>query len=283
MAPFIIPALRPEPVLRNPATIPAGQGRTMLVVVAHADDAAFFLGGTIALWADAGWHIHCLRVTDDRWDSVGLDEAETIIRNATEFRDAAAVLGIAACEDLGWQTDVLGDVSRVALRERIIHAIRRLKPYGLVTFDPNSLFAEDNLDHKILAEAVDEAAWTAMFDKHHPEHFAEGLAPHGVVERWYFGRTIASVTHVIDTTSVRERQLQAILCHATPLANIARQFALQAGTAGVASDLIARADAGDVRPLVETLFLAAAAARGAPFGLDAADWLRCHRAAVDLP
>ena len=283
MSPFIIPALRPEPVVLGPATMPPGQGRTLLLVVAHADDAAFFLGGTVALWADAGWQIHCLRVTDDRWDSVGLSESETIARNAAEFRAAATVLGIASCEDLGWQTDVLGDASRVALRERIIHAIRRLRPYGLVTFDPDSLFSEDNLDHKVLAEAVDEASWTAMFDKHHPEHFAEGLAPHGVVERWYFGRTIASVTHVIDTTSVQSRQLQAILCHATPLANIARQFALQARTAGVASDLIARANAGDVQPLVETLFSAAAAARGAPFGLQAADWLRCHRAAIDLP
>lgn len=141
-----------------------------------------FVGGVIAIWAGAGWHIHCLRVTDDRWDSVALDEAETIGRNAGKFRHAAAVLGIAAVEDLGWQTDVLGDVSRVALRERIIHAIRRLKPYGTVTFDLDSLFHEDNLDHRVLAQAVDEACWTAQFDKHHPEHFAEGLALHAVYE-----------------------------------------------------------------------------------------------------
>ncbi len=141
-----------------------------------------FVGGVIAIWAGAGWHIHCLRVTDDRWDSVALDEAETIGRNAGKFRHAVEVLGIAAVEDLGWQTDVLGDVSRVALRERIIHAIRRLKPYGTVTFDLDSLFHEDNLDHRVLAQAVDEACWTAQFDKHHPEHFAEGLALHAVYE-----------------------------------------------------------------------------------------------------
>ena len=55
------------------------------------------------------------------------------------MRAAADILGITAVEDLGWQTDVLGDASRVGLRERIIHAIRRLKPYALMSFDPNAL------------------------------------------------------------------------------------------------------------------------------------------------
>jgi len=91
------------------------------LIVAHADDPAIFAGGVLALFVRAGWQVHALRVTDDRWDSVGMDEAETITRNAAEFRAAAAVLGLAGVKDLGWQTDVLGDVSRVGLRERLIH------------------------------------------------------------------------------------------------------------------------------------------------------------------
>ena len=74
--------------------IQPGDGRVILLVVAHADDPALFIGGTIAAWADAGWRVVVVRVTDDRWDSVGLTEAETIERNSVEFRDAAAVLGI---------------------------------------------------------------------------------------------------------------------------------------------------------------------------------------------
>jgi N-acetylglucosamine malate deacetylase 1 len=183
MTRFTIPELQTKPVIVTQESLEQGLRRTLLLVVAHADDSAIFVGGIVAMWARAGWHIHCLRVTDDRWDSVGLDEAETIRRNAAEFRQAAKILGIAQVEDLGWQTDVLGDVSRVTLRERIIHAIRRLKPYGIVTFDPDSLFHEDNLDHRVLAQAVDEACWTSQFDKHHPEHLAEGLELHGVYER----------------------------------------------------------------------------------------------------
>ena len=229
------------------------------------------------MWARAGWHIHCLRVTDDRWDSVGLDEAETIRRNAAEFRQAAKILGIAQVEDLGWQTDVLGDVSRVALRERIIHSIRRLKPYGIVTFDPDSLFHEDNLDHRVLAQVVDEACWTSQFDKHHPEHFAEGHMPHSVYERWYFGRTIASVTHVFDTSGVLGVQKQAIMCHQTVLENIAGQMAMQAKTAGVSSDVILRATQGDFGALIDNMLGSNAKVKGNPFNLASAEHMRLSR------
>jgi LmbE family N-acetylglucosaminyl deacetylase len=230
------------------------------------------------MWAMAGWHIHCLRVTDDRWDSVGVDEAETVKRNAVEFRQAASVLGIAQVEDLGWQTDVLGDASRVALREMVIHAIRRLKPYGVVTFDPDSLFNEDNLDHRVLAQAVDEACWTAQFDKHHPEHLVGGLELHGVYERWYFGRTVASVTHVFDTSIVLSVQKQAIMCHQTMLANIARQMAMQAKTAGISSGVIQRAINGDYAALVNFIADENAGVKGLPFSLAAAEYMRLNRA-----
>lgn len=282
MATFTVPQLATEPEVLGPDDMAPGDGRTLLLVVAHADDPALFVGGVVVLWAQAGWRIVCLRVTDDRWDSVDLDEDETIRRNAAEFRDAARMLGMAEVHDLGWQTDVLGDASRTALRERIIHAIRRFRPYGIVTFDPDSMFYEDNLDHRVLAQAVDEAYWTAQFDKHHPEHFVDGLAPHGAYERWYFGRTVLSVTHVFDTTSVLETQLEAILCHRTPLANMARQYALQSQTAGLASTLIERAEGGEHRPLFETLLRRSAAAKGAPFGLAAAETLRLHRPDLDF-
>lgn len=277
MAPFTIPELQWEPVIVTQGNIEAGQRRTLLLVVAHADDPAIFVGGVIAMWAKAGWHIHCLRITDDRWDSVSIDEAETITRNSAEFRQAAKILGIAEVEDLGWQTDILGDASRVALRERIIHAIRRLKPYGVVTFDADSLFHEDNLDHRVLAQAVDEGCWTSQFDKHHPEHFAEGLALHGVYERWYFGRTVASVTHVFDTSHVMAIQKQAIMCHQTMLANIARQLALQAKTAGVFSEVILRATEGEFTALVDFLADANAHVKGEPFSLAAAEYMRLSR------
>lgn len=260
-------------------TMPPGEGRRLLLVVAHADDPAIFAGGVLALFADAGWQIHALRVTDDRWDSVDLPEDETIRRNAAEYRQACAILGIGAVEDLGWATDTLGDASRVALRERLIRAIRRIRPHSLMTFDPDSRLHEDNLDHRVLAQAVDEAFWTAMFDKHHPEHAAAGLGPHGTCDRWFFGREPAAVTHVFDIAPVLERQMEAVRCHRTPIANMARQRMLQARTAGLPETEIAAIGTDPAGRLVARL-TAAARAQGARYGLEAGTCMRLHDAGL---
>src|SRR5512146_1668903 len=53
--------------------IERGDGRVVLVIIPHADDAAIRCGGTIVLWAQMGWRVIVLRVTDDSTDSVGLD------------------------------------------------------------------------------------------------------------------------------------------------------------------------------------------------------------------
>lgn len=127
--------------------IPEGNGRVVMLVVAHADDVALFLGGTVAVWTDRGWRVVVVRVTDDRWDSVGLDEHTTTEANTREFLAATRTLGVSDIVELGYATDVLGDVSEVALREHIIRLIRRHRPYALVSFDPYAMFGEDNQDH----------------------------------------------------------------------------------------------------------------------------------------
>ena len=66
--------------------------RTAMVISPHADDAAVFCGGTLALFAAEGWRVILARVTDDRFDSVGLPVEETIRRNAEELRQAAECL-----------------------------------------------------------------------------------------------------------------------------------------------------------------------------------------------
>ena len=187
--------------------IEPGLGRVVLLVVAHADDVALFLGGTVAAWADAGWRVVVVRATDDRWDSVGSDAASTIAANRDEFERAAAILGVAEIVELGYPTDTLGDVSTVELRERIIHAVRTHRPYALVSFDPYSMYGEDNLDHIVVARAVDESFWTSQFDLHHPEHLV--CAPHGCFERWYFGRRVIDVTDVVDISATLDRKIEA--------------------------------------------------------------------------
>jgi LmbE family N-acetylglucosaminyl deacetylase len=255
--------------------IEPGDGRVVLVVVAHADDVALFLGGTVASWADAGWRVVVVRVTDDRWDSVGSDEATTVVANREEFERACAVLGVAEIVELGHPTDRLGDTSTVALREQIIRQVRTHRPYALVSFDPYAMYGEDNLDHVVVARAVDESFWTSQFDLHHPEHLAEGLAPHGCFERWYFGRRVMDVTDVVDISDTLDRKVEAACCHRTMMLNFFHQLRLQADTGGWSLPAVEEALAdGRVDVLLPRLVRAGGERLGSTYGVGAAEEFR---------
>jgi N-acetylglucosamine malate deacetylase 1 len=256
-------------------TIEPGEGRVVLLVVAHADDASLFIGGTVAAWSDAGWRVVLVRVTDDRWDSVGSDEASTIATNHRELREAATILGIDDIVELGMPTDTLGDVSAVALRERIIHSIRTYRPHTLVSFDPYAMYGEDNLDHIAVARAVDEAFWTSQFDLHHPEHFTEGLEPHGCFERWYFGRHVMQVTDAVDITEQLGRKVRAGCCHRSMMLNFFNQLHLQARTGGWSIPMIDAALAvGSIDDVLPLLLRASSERTGAMYGIGAAEEFR---------
>jgi LmbE family N-acetylglucosaminyl deacetylase len=264
--------------MSNITTIEDGAGRCILVVVAHADDLALFLGGTVLRWSDAGWRVVVVRVTDDRWDSVGLSEEETLTRNYDELRAAADVLGVAEIVELGYATDQLGDQSEVVLREKIIRLVRLYRPYALVSFDPYAMYGEDNQDHLLVAACVDEAFWTSQFDLHHPEHFSEGLSPHGCFERWYFGRQIMQVTDAVDIAPVIDRKIEAVLCHSTMLANMLHQQTLQARTGGWRLPLVEEAlTSGNYRELFDSIIRDRALSVGAMNDLEMAEQFRVVR------
>jgi LmbE family N-acetylglucosaminyl deacetylase len=269
-------------VVATVRTIEPGGGRTVLVVVAHADDAALFIGGTVAVWADAGWRVVVVRVTDDRWDAVGSDEATVVVANRAEFERSCELLGVHEIVELGHPTDTLGDVSSVDLRERIIHAVRTYRPHSLVSFDPYAMYAEDNLDHITVARAVDESFWTSQFDLHHPEHFAEispytnePLSPHGCFERWYFGRRVVDVTDVVDISATLDRKVAAGCCHRTMMLNFFNQLRLQADTGGWrVPELDAALAAGEVGELLPRMLRAGSEAVGERYCIGAAEEFR---------
>lgn len=215
-------------------------GRPILVFTAHADDCALFIGGTIRLLADAGCAVTLVRFTDDCTDSDGLTPDETIRRNDRELQESCEILGIRHRHDLGYPSDTLGDVRRGELREHAIRLIRQVRPYAVLTFDPYARFGEDNQDHIRIAQEVDEAFWTSMFDKHHPEHLDAGLAPHGVVERWYFGRRVTEPTDVIDISAAIPAKAEAAVAHRTMMGNLMRQLTLMGRTAEIDADRLDR-------------------------------------------
>jgi LmbE family N-acetylglucosaminyl deacetylase len=258
--------------------IELGAGRTILLVVAHADDAARHLGGTILRWSVAGWRVVCARVTDDRWDGVGLTEADTIAANAREFKSAAQALGIAETVEFKYAADALCDVGESELRTRVMREIRRHKPYALVSMDPRAACGEDEPDQIKVAAAVDAAFWASQRTSRHPEPGTAGLAAHGCFERWYFGDRLTETTDVVDIGCVLERKIGAALRHRTRLRSYANQLRLQAQTGGWEIEMLDDiAVGGDARTLMDTLLRADAREVGERHGMAAAEAFRVVR------
>lgn len=232
---------------------PPNSPRTAMVICPHADDGAAFLGGTIARFAAEGWRVVLVRVTDDSKDSVGLSLEETVAINTRELRAAADLLGVAEVVELGYETDCLADVEEVGLRERIVYLFRKHRPYAVFSFDPFGIY-EGNMDHIVVAQAVEEAYWVSCFDKHYPQHFDEGLEPFTPCERWYYGRELTGANFTVDVTEFMDAKINAMCAHATMMKNLIQQLRLQIRTWGKRVPMIEEAFDGDPRPLL-TLFL----------------------------
>ena len=227
--------------------------KTAMVISPHADDASAFCGATLAKFADDGWKVILVRVTDDRKDSVGLSIEDTIEKNTQELHNAAEILGITEIIELGFETDILADIPLGKIRERIVYLFRKHQPYAVFTFDPDGLF-ENNQDHVRVAQAVDEAFWVSCFDKHYPEHFKEGLEPFSVCERWYFARQLPLVTHYEEISASIERKILALCAHRAMMRNTINQSILQLRTWGKEVPMLKESMEGDLQPLLECIF-----------------------------
>ena len=215
--------------------IPDTNRRIAMVSIAHADDLLLFCGGAVASLIKEDWEVTVVRATNDRWDSFNISESATIEANTKELNLAMKKLGITKIIDLNLDTDRLGDYSEVNLRSNYIDLIREIKPYLVITFDPDSYLYEDNEDHKKVAIAMAEAMWTAGFDKH-PGLKQGEIKPFLPVTRWYFGRNVAEPTHVLDITANIEVLISSTALHKTMLINMARQWWLKGETAGISLD-----------------------------------------------
>jgi len=200
------------------------KGKTVLAIGAHADDLSIFAGGAICALAHSGAIVHALRVTDDYADSFEIPSDETKRVNLDQFQKSMKILGVSKVHNLDYATDQLSSIKLVDLREKIIFKFRELKPYAVISFDPYSAFGEDNQDHLMVAKAVDESYWTSIFDKHHPEHFSLGVAPHAVTERWYFGRELTRTTSALDISQFLGQKIAAVNAHEIMMDNIFYQL-----------------------------------------------------------
>ena len=251
--------------------------KVAMAVFPHADDAAGRCGGTLIKIASEGWKVILVRVTNDDKDTMSISSREETERvNTAEFRAAAKILRASEVVDLGFVTDVLGDVSMVALRERIVYMFRKYKPYAVFTIDPYAHY-EPNLDHVHVAQAVEEAYWVSNFHLHYPEHLEEGYQPHAVCERWYFARVPLDPNYVVDITDTIEAKIEALCAHDQMIRNTLHQLQLQLRTWGRCVPAVDEAIQGDFRMLVAQFVRENARFIAKKYGLESGEYAEVFR------
>ena len=197
-------------VVPEPITIERAQsgkphaGKVLATIAPHSDDHSILAGGTIAKLIEEGYTGYLIRTSNDEKDSADLSSGQTIAANEADNQAMAKVLGIKQVFDLGYRNHRMDDVSRVEMRARLIFLIRLLKIDTIFSYDPWGHY-EENPDHYVTAQCVEAACWMAGGHLDFPEHFAAGLKPHAVSEKYYYARGPQAVNRVVDI-STHDRQ-----------------------------------------------------------------------------
>lgn len=185
-------------------------GRVLAAIQPHADDVPLYCAGTITKLLEEGYTGYLIQTTNDETCGPTTSLGETILSNEREVRALASVLGFKRVFNLGYRNHRMDGASALELRARLIFLIRLLKVDTLFTFNPWGHW-EENPDHWATARAVEAARWMAGMDKDYPEHFAAGLEPHAVTERYYWvARRGQPFNRVVDVTPTIETKVAAI-------------------------------------------------------------------------
>jgi len=198
---------------------PNGLVQSVLVVIAHPDDAEFWLGGTIAGWTAAGTEVSYVVLTDG--EAGGFDPAIPRadipkIRRA-EQEKAAAVLGVSDVHFLGLPEGGLLHPGR-ELHVELVRAIRRVRPQRIVTWSPEwnwQRFRSCHPDHLATGTLTLQAVYPDAGNPFALSFLREddGLEPWTAEEIWLINSPQVNVNHYVDVTDSFERKVAAVQVH----------------------------------------------------------------------
>ncbi len=221
---------------------------SLLAVLAHPDDEAVLIGGTLAKYAHEGVAVYLISATRGESTKVEDDLISPQVLGdicEQELRAAAAILGVKQVRFLGGDGDQLPIGDSADLQEKIVRAIRELKPQVVITFGPEGIYGHP--DHVALHELTSAAFLFARDPDKYSDHIKEGLQtftpqklyysvmPQGLyremvrhaseqgdsfsfpieVDENLIGTPDDLVTAVIDVNPFVETKLRAIECHRT--------------------------------------------------------------------
>ena len=169
----------------------------------HPDDIEIGLGATIARHCDAGYVVGLCDLTRAELSSNGTPE-----RRRIEAEEAAAVLGAAWRENLGWPDGRIAHTPE--LIRSAVDVIRRHRPRAIAI----PYWEDRHPDHRAASEVLSAAAFTSGLRR-----FETGDAPWRA--EWicyYFINDSTAPSFVIDASAHYERKRRALACYASQFA-----------------------------------------------------------------
>jgi LmbE family N-acetylglucosaminyl deacetylase len=196
-------------VIERPVTGKPHAGKVLAAIQPHSDDLPIFAAGTIIKLLNEGYTGYLIRVTNDDMAGPG-SIGDTVLANERDNQEVSRVMGFQKNFDLNYSNHQMDGISRPELRSRLIFLFRLLKVDTIFCYDPWGHY-EENPDHYVTSHCVEAACWMAGRDKDYPEHFAAGLQPHAVNEKYYFARFQQRVNRVVDISSTLERKVDVLV------------------------------------------------------------------------
>ena len=188
----------------------------VLVIVAHPDDPEFPAAGTLACWAKQGVNITYVIVTDGSKGSseAGMTAEQLVQIRQSEQRAAAQALGNIEVVFLGYEDGRV--VNSSELKRDLVRQIRLHRPDVLITHDPTARIINNarinHPDHREVGDAALDAVFPLARDRlNFPEHEAEGLEPHKVLDIFLTGTNEPNLT--VDITSTIDLKIAALCEH----------------------------------------------------------------------
>ena len=216
---------------------------SVLVVMAHPDDAEFSSGGTIARWVAQGTRVdYCILTSGDKGTNDPSLPPDQVARlREQEQRAAADVLGVREIVFCGHPDGTLEPTLDV--RRDVVRAIRRFRPEAVICTDPTRRYSPtfvNHPDHVAAGDAALAAVYPSARDPHvFPELLEEGLLPHAVTR--LFMANPSEPTCLVDIQPTMETKIAALTRHRSQVTEERlRQFLpLRAAAAGASHGLTA--------------------------------------------
>lgn len=194
--------------------------QTVLVVVAHPDDAELTCGGSILRWSRSGDRVVLVVAADGaRGGKFTATDPALAAERRAEQECAGRILGVAETVYLNFPDGEIEDDR--ALRGALVEQIRRVRPDLAVVMDPLTVIYRDSYvnhrDHRMLGMAMLDALYPEASNAgYFPEQLAAGLQLHKVPELWLAQSDQPNFW--IDVSDTLDARFEALRCHRSQLA-----------------------------------------------------------------